>query len=129
MAKDIDEQMEAEQKAIRRKYRQWDKKNTISWIERLADTPIEDARKFCIWRVFVPYLINVRGLSRVDASDRIKTWLDKCNIISRLNFDPKSKIDDVLNNVGSYYPISRARLERENNPLYTRLVREGVLKH
>jgi hypothetical protein len=48
MAKDIDEQMEAEQKATRRKYRQWDKKNTISWIERLVDKPLNDHRKFCI---------------------------------------------------------------------------------
>ena len=52
MAKDLDIQMEAEQK-----YRQWDKnkKNAISWIERLVDKPLSDHRKFCIRRVFVPY--------------------------------------------------------------------------
>jgi hypothetical protein len=53
MAKDLDIQMEAEQK-----YRQWDKnkKNAISWIERLVDKPLSDHRKFCIrmvrlWRI------------------------------------------------------------------------------
>src|SRR5215831_13489101 len=30
----------------------------IDWIELLYRKPLNDFRKFCIWRVFVPYFIN-----------------------------------------------------------------------
>jgi hypothetical protein len=30
----------------------------------LYDRPLDNFRKHCIWRIFVPYFINVKGLSR-----------------------------------------------------------------
>lgn len=36
--------------------------STLQWIERLIQTPIEDGRKYSIWRILVPYLINRRHL-------------------------------------------------------------------
>src|SRR5262249_44738746 len=32
----------------------------IWWIETLLQTPCSDHRKYCIWRILVPYLINVK---------------------------------------------------------------------
>lgn len=101
--------------------------NKIIWIERLLDKPLDNFRKYCIWRVFVPYFINVKGLSRLDTFNTTKSWLDKCNSVSRLDFNPKQKIDYELNNVRDYSPIPQGELEQDNNPFYLLLKREGVL--
>ena len=100
-----------------RKYRRrlGDKKKTITWIEelrygyieKLRDKPLDDFRKYSIWRVFVPYFINVRGLARLETFNATKSWLDKCNSVYRLDFNPKQKIDEALDRVGNYRPVSR----------------------
>ena len=36
---------------------------TISWIEKLLQTPLDDYRKFVVWRILAPYLINIRKYS------------------------------------------------------------------
>jgi hypothetical protein len=69
----------------------------------------------------------MKGLPRGDAFNIIKSWLDRCNSVSRLDFNPRQKIDEELNNVGNYRPISRAKLEQENNSLYALLEKEGVI--
>jgi hypothetical protein len=35
----------------------------IRWIENLLQTPLDDYRKYVIWRILVPYLINIRKYS------------------------------------------------------------------
>ena len=69
-----------------------DQSNRINWIERLLQTPLQDYRKYCIWRIFVPYLLNVRRLSEQEATDIIKDWLSRCNQLRRLDFNYKQKI-------------------------------------
>jgi Primase X len=51
----------------------------IQWIEQLLQKGIADWRKFTIWRILAPYLINIRKLSYEDAFDIIRKWLEKCN--------------------------------------------------
>lgn len=55
--------------------------NKIPWIESLIQTPISDSRKYCVWRILVPYLINVRKLSDEEAFSAILEWLERCNLI------------------------------------------------
>jgi len=83
-------------------------KNFIPWIERLLKTPIEDDRKYCIWRILAPYFINVKHLSFDSSYDKIYQWLDKCNELKVLDFDPETKINDSLNRatITGYLPIS-----------------------
>ena len=75
----------------------------------------------------LPYFINVMGLSRLETFDAIKSWLDKCNSVYRLDFNPKQKIDTALDRVGNYRPVSCDKLKEENNLLYVRLKAEGVI--
>jgi len=51
--------------------------NKIDWIESLYRKPLNDFRKFCIWRIFAPYFINIRRLPQSEALDLIIDWLDK----------------------------------------------------
>ena len=97
------------------------------YIEKLLDKPLEDFRKYCIWRVFVPSYINVKGLSKLQTFDIVDSWLDKCNSIARLDFSPKQKIDYELDHVGEFTPIRADQLKVDHNKLYTRLEKEGII--
>lgn len=97
------------------------------YIDRLFNKPLDDFRKFCIWKIFIPYFINVKRVSRLEAFNRIKSWLDRCNSISRLDFDPTWRIKYALNNVGTFYPIHQDRLESVDKLFYERLKKEGII--
>jgi hypothetical protein len=87
----------------------------ISWIEMLLRTPLCDYRKYSIWRILAPYLINVRRLSYDYV---IKNWCDNCNKLQRLNFNVRARINAVLKSVGGYRPISLDNLRTENGEIY-----------
>jgi hypothetical protein len=52
--------------------------NKIRYIETLLQIPIPDNRKYALWHILAPYLINVRKLSQEDATRIVRDWLDKC---------------------------------------------------
>ena len=94
--------------------------NKWPWIEALLETPIPNHRKFVIWRVIAPYLINIKKLSYDEAFGRMRTWLEECDKVRRLDFN----IDDrTRSNLGraikaGYFPISLSNLEQQNRELY-----------
>jgi hypothetical protein len=106
---------------IRKNSRLLRKKQSIDWIERLLHTTLQDHRKYCIWRIFAPYFINVKHLSFGDSYDKIYEWLDKCNEIKELNFDPTTKINDSLNRTTNtvYLPIALDNPLKEPRTLKT----------
>ena len=97
------------------------KKKFIPWIERLLITPIRDHRKYCIWRILAPYLINVKRLSVDEAFKIICKWLDECNDLKPLDFDIENKINNCLTNDvdKGYLPISLDNPEKEPKTLKT----------
>lgn len=102
------------------------KGDTIEWIESLLKTPIEDRRNYCLWAILVPYLLNVKQLSEEDTFNILKEWLEKCNELKKLSFDPKSKINSTLRGNKGFKPISFARLEEVNEHLLI-LIRAKVI--
>jgi hypothetical protein len=55
-------------------------------------------------------------------------WLDKCSSeCRRLHFNPRQKINESLESVKNYRPVSIDKLETENELLYLRLKSEGIL--
>jgi Primase X len=76
-----------------------DSKTTLWWIEKLLQTPIDDYRKFAVWRILVPYLINIRHVSGDEANDIIQDWLDKCESLRQLDFNPNYMIRYNINTV------------------------------
>jgi hypothetical protein len=100
----------------------------IDWIESLYGKSLDDFRKYCIWRIFTPYFRNVKKLSRSDVFNLIMHWLDKCRSeCRRLDFNPRQKINDSLDSVKNYLPVSKVRLKTENERLYSRLKTEDIL--
>jgi hypothetical protein len=94
--------------------------NTIKWIEkRILEHPLSDHRKYIIWRILSPYLLNVKKLPKEEAYSIMKEWLDKCNKLEKLNFSPKIKIKDGLKGASKgYFPISMEKLKEENRQIY-----------
>jgi hypothetical protein len=94
--------------------------NTIKWIEKgILEHPLSDHRKYIIWRILSPYLLNVRKLAKEEAYFVMKEWLDKCDKIEKLNFNAKIKIKDGLRGASKgYFPISMENLKEENRQLY-----------
>jgi hypothetical protein len=84
------------------------RKKSIDWIEQLLQRPLADHRKYCIWRILAPYFINVKHSSFDASYNNIYLWLENCNELRELDFDPEAKINDSLDraiNTG-YLPIS-----------------------
>ena len=94
--------------------------NTIKWIEKgILEHPLSDHRKYVIWRILSPYMLNVKKLPKEEAYSVMKDWLDKCDKLEKLSFNPKIKIKDGLKGASKgYYPISMEKLKEENRQLY-----------
>jgi Primase X len=96
---------------------------TISWIEKLLTMPIADYRKYCIWHILAPYLINVRKLQDSEATDTLREWLKRCNPVKRVSFDDTSRIRYNIQSVRKhgFYPIGWNQLKTDNVALYNLL--------
>ncbi len=106
-------------------------KNTthaITWIERLLQIPIEDYRKTCMWRILCPYLINIRKISKEEATIIIKDWLEKCDKVRKSDFNPQREVSAKLKSVGPYFPSSKEKLKKELPELYNLLIKYNVIQ-
>jgi len=103
------------------------------WVERLLQKPLGDFRKYCITFVLVPYFLNIKRLSDLDALDKVTAWLEKCGSIHRLDFYAKSRIKYDIKSVrrlqGSHRFIrpSIPKLKAGNPALYALLRKEKVI--
>jgi Primase X len=97
--------------------------HSISWIEILLQTPIEDYRKNAIGLILAPYLINIRKFSYEMASVLIKDWLRKCNQVRTLDFNYEHKVKYCLNTSirKMQLPWKFDTLKTKNNELYVLL--------
>jgi hypothetical protein len=121
----IDEQMKQRLIDSKRARTQTANPKTIAWIEKLLQTPIDDYRKFVVWRILSPYLINIRKCSVEEATNMIKNWLDKCGKLRPLDFNPNYAIKNNIKSAtrSGYLPISLRKLKVDNAYLYNVLAR------
>jgi hypothetical protein len=87
------------------------------WIEQLLETPIEDGRKYVLWRILCPYLVNVRKLKLEQTYEILKRWLEKCNNLRQLDFNLDVEIKAKLRYVKHYNPISIKKMKDDNKNL------------
>ena len=115
----IDEKLE-QYWHIKRGQPQTTNSTKIWWIEKLLKTPIDDYRKFVVWRILAPYLINIRKCSADEASNTIREWLDRCRNLRQLDFTSNYIIKYNINSAkrNNYLPISLEKLKTENIYLY-----------
>lgn len=94
----------------------------IKWIDLLIDTPITDNRKYVLWKIICPYLINVKKLGYKECYNIIEQWLIKCNAVNRLDFNIRSEIKTKLRYVKHYKPLSLSKVYNDNQELYRIIV-------
>ncbi|HEX5187602.1 MAG TPA: hypothetical protein VFV86_12000, partial [Nitrososphaeraceae archaeon] len=99
-------------------FRRYSSTFEIQWIENLLKTPLDDYRKFCLWRILIPYLINIKKTSQNDTFVVLNEWLIASNSMRKLDFNPKMVIILYMKNVNNFKPISLSKLKKENPNLY-----------
>jgi hypothetical protein len=101
----------------------------IPWIEKLLQTPLADRRKYCMWKILAPYLINRRKLSYDHAYAVMTSWLQECNKLQRLQFNASLKIKNNLNSAikTGYYPAGLAKINSTVPEFYNFLQKHGVV--
>ena len=105
-------------------FEDWNNNNKIQWIERLLQTPIPDYRNLTVWHILAPYLITLRGLSYDESYAIIHEWLNKCNELGALRFNPHHKIIGSLKSALGFFPITLQELgnkRKQGEPIMTLL--------
>jgi Primase X len=94
--------------------------NTISWIEKLLQTPIDDYRKNAVNLILAPYLINIKKLSYDVALNIINGWLSKCGELRQLDQDFSYTVRYALKYCAKNgnRPLKLDTLKLKNKPLY-----------
>jgi hypothetical protein len=94
--------------------------NTIPWIEKLLETPIDDYRKNAVSLILAPYLVNIKKLSYDAALNIINSWLGKCGELRQLdqNFDYTVRYALKYSAKNGNRPLKLDTLKLKNKPLY-----------
>lgn len=101
--------------------------DSYHWIENLLHTPIEDHRKFCLFRILIPYLINVKFLSVEKTTETLESWLLKCNEKRSLGFNSRIEISNRIRYVKTIKPLGIGKLKELNPQLYNELRSKNLL--
>jgi hypothetical protein len=99
---------------------EWPQGDTIAWIEKLLQTPIDDYRKNAVNLMLAPYLLNVKKLSYDVALNTINSWLTKCASLRQLdqNFGYTVRYALKYSAKNGQRPLKLDTLKMKNNKLY-----------
>jgi hypothetical protein len=126
-----DQQLRPRRKQLKRPYvrstQYGNRSNTFQWIERLLQTPITDGRKYSIWRILVPYLINRKHLPEEQCTDIIVNWLTGCSRMSQLGFNANHITKYTIKHVGEYGPAHPDKIRHELPAFYNMLVESKII--
>jgi hypothetical protein len=102
---------------------------SIPWIDKLLQVPLPDRRKYCMWKILAPYLINTRKLSYDQSFAIMANWLSECNKLRRLDFNASLKIKDNLNGAikNRYFPTGLYKLNCSDPQFYNFLQKHEVI--
>lgn len=100
----------------------------VLWIERLLQIPIGDFRKTAVNLILAPYLVNIRRMPVDAANDLIVEWLERCDGIRRLDFDPDKATKYALGYARQkgYLPLKKENLKARSAKLYNGLFVVGA---
>jgi hypothetical protein len=64
--------------------------------KKILANPFPDCRKIIVDLILAPYLIVIRNLSFEESYQIINEWLQKCNLLRKLDFNTRSLINTAL---------------------------------
>ncbi|MDN5846305.1 MAG: hypothetical protein L0H53_08540 [Candidatus Nitrosocosmicus sp.] len=127
---EIDQRIRSEKLKIKYGHRSYDYSSnrfTIAWIDKLLQIPITDHRKYCLWRILVPYLLNVKKKGPEETTLILIEWLQRCNQERRLDFNIRSVLRSNIRSDKGYMPIAKEKLSTLNRDLYAFLKTTKVI--
>ena len=72
-------------------------RNYYEWIDkRILSNPFEDYRKIIVNLILAPYLVVIRKLSYEESYNIINEWLQKCNLLRKLDFNVRIVVNTAL---------------------------------
>jgi hypothetical protein len=101
-------------------------RSQIEWVEKLLQIPLEDYRKFCLWRILCPYFVNVKKVSKEETSIVLEAWLWGCSNLRRTDFNHRLLIKNNLRYVRSFVPPSNKMIKDKYPDLYAILNAKGI---
>jgi hypothetical protein len=81
-----------------------------------------------LWCIVGPYLLNVKRISDSESAKTMEKWLELCNNLKKLDFNPKSKIYSIIKSNRGFKPISYTKLKDENAKLFLILQKKEFRK-
>ena len=100
--KKIDEQNQRQKILLKLKIQNNKNKNTTysnyyEWIDKkILANPFPDYRKIIINLILAPYLVVIKKLSFDESFQIINVWLQKCDLLRKLDFNIKSVVNSAL---------------------------------
>ncbi|MGE0243441.1 MAG: hypothetical protein AB7P56_05890 [Nitrososphaeraceae archaeon] len=90
-------------------------------MEKLLLIPIDDYKKKTIDLILVPYFILVRKISKEETISKITEWLQKCNSLRNLDFNPNQKINGAIKTTTKkqILPMKKSTLKNNYQYLYS----------
>ena len=90
------------------------KSTKIRRIEKVLQTLLDGYRKFVVWCILAPYVINIRKNTPEETFGTIKNWLDKCSQLREVDFSPNYLVKYNINSAerNGYLPISLEKLKK-----------------
>jgi hypothetical protein len=101
--------------------------NYYEWIDKkILSKPFKDYRKIIVNLILAPYLIVIKKLSFEDAFEIINEWLQKCNLLRKLDFNVRTVVNTALTTAYKKQipPIRMIRLKTNYKDLYFILVQK-----
>jgi hypothetical protein len=134
--KKIDEQNQRQKILLRLKRQNNKNKNSINrnyyeWIEKkILANPFPDYRKLIINLILAPYLVVIKKLSYEDSSKIINIWLQKCDLLRKLDFNKRSIVNTALATAYKKQipPMRISTLKKNYNDLYLLLKQKGKIE-
>lgn len=67
-------------------------------------------------------------MTKEEATIIIKDWLEKCDELRKLEFNPQREVSSKLRSVGTFLPSSKEKLKKEQPELYTLLIEYDIIQ-
>ena len=64
--------------------------------KKILTNPFPDYRKLIINLILTPYLVVIKKLSYEDSSQIINNWLQKCDLLRKLDFNARNLVNSAL---------------------------------
>mgnify|MGYP003575069379 FL=1 len=124
--KKIDEQNQRQKILLKLKIQNNKNKNTTysnyyEWIDKkILANPFPDYRKIIINLILAPYLVVIKKLSFDESFQIINVWLQKCDLLRKLDFNIKSVVNSALTTAFKKQipPMSITTMKRNYKDLY-----------